>query len=160
VPHAGELHKCSGSISLTDIIESHKGRLSHIDCSRPQALTPEERALIFLYCAGHVVAYCVTCSEKYGFTQLASDLLGGRTNMCPRCRHDLTEQVRAHLFGCTMLPSEVRLRARAVREAAQNLVKESLQLRDTSDVLIQEAEALLFERRRSLREVMSRRAVS
>jgi len=152
--------KCSRSITLTDIIESNNGRLSHIDCGRPQALTPEERALVFVYCAGHIVAYCAPCNEKYGFTQLASDLLGGRTNMCPRCRCDLTEQVRAHLFGCVMLPSEVRLRARAVREAAQHLVKESQQLRDASDVLIREAEALLFERLRSLREVMARRIAS
>jgi hypothetical protein len=43
-----------------------------------------------------------------------------------------------------MLPSEVRRRAKAVREAAQQLVKQSQQARDRSDVLIREAEALLF----------------
>jgi len=42
-------------------------------------------------------------------------------------------------------------------EAAQHLVKQSQQLHDTSDRLIREAEALLFERQRALREVMSRR---
>ena len=37
--------KCSQPISLTDIIESNNGHLSHIDCKRPHVLTPEERAL-------------------------------------------------------------------------------------------------------------------
>jgi signal transduction histidine kinase/DNA-binding response OmpR family regulator len=30
---------------LTDVIESHDGRLSHVDCQRPLMLIPEERAL-------------------------------------------------------------------------------------------------------------------
>jgi len=50
-----------------------------------------------------------------------------------------------------MLPSEIRLRAQAVREAAQRLVKE------TQQVLIREAEAALFEKQRALREAMSKR---
>jgi hypothetical protein len=59
-----------------------------------------------------------------------------------------------------MVPAEVRLKAQAVREAAQHLVKESQQLRDTSDVLIREAEVAPFERQGALREVMSRRTAS
>jgi hypothetical protein len=114
--------KCSQSISLTDIIESNNGLLSHVDCKRPQVLTPEERALVFVYCSGHVVARCPACDVSFRYHELAADILGGRTNMCPRCRQDLTQAVRTHLFRCAMLPSEVRLRARAVREAAQRLV--------------------------------------
>jgi len=49
-----------------------------------------------------------------------------------------------------MLPAEVRRRAQALREAAQLLVKESRQLRDQADVLIQEAEAALEQNRRAL----------
>src|SRR5262245_40425850 len=138
--------KCSQPIALTDIIEANNGHLSHIDCKRPKVLTPEERALVFVYCAGHVVARCPACDISYRYTELAADILGGgRTNMCPRCRQDLTEAIRAHLFRCAMLPSEVRLRAQAVREAAQHLVKESQQARDRADVLIREAEATLLE---------------
>jgi galactokinase len=59
-----------------------------------------------------------------------------------------------------MLPAEIRRRAQEVREAAQHLVKESQQLRDTSDVLIRDAEAALFARLRSLREAMSQRTAS
>jgi hypothetical protein len=44
--------KCSQAITLTDIIESNNGRLSHLDCQRPYVLTPVERALVFVYCAG------------------------------------------------------------------------------------------------------------
>ena len=153
--------KCSQPIALTDIIESSNGSLSHVDCQRPLTLTPEERALVFLYCSGHVVARCPACDIPYRYTQLAADMVGGsRTNMCPRCRRDLTEAVRAHLFRCAMLPSEVRLRAQEVREAAQRLVKETHQARDRSEVLIREAEALLFKQQRALREAMSRRAAS
>ena len=153
--------KCSQPIALTDIIESHDGHLSHVDCQRPHILTPEERALVFLYCSGHVVARCPACDIAYRYTQLAADMVGGsRSNMCPRCRRDLTEAVRAHLYRCAMLPSEVRLRAQAVREAAQRLVKETHQARDRSDVLIREAEATLFASQRALREAMSKRSAS
>ena len=153
--------KCSQPIALTDIIESNNGHLSHVDCKRPQILTPEERALVFVYCSGHVVARCPACDISYRYTELAADMVGGsRTNMCPRCRQDLTEAVRAHLFRCAMLPSEIRLRAQAVREAAQRLVKETQQLGDRSDVLIREAEIALFEKQRALQEAMSKRTAT
>ncbi len=159
--HPVRCSKCSEPIALSDAIESSDGRLSHVDCMRPGALTPVERALVFLYCANHVVADCVPCNKSYRFTELSSEVLGtGGTNLCPRCRRDLTGNVRTHLFRCAMLPAEVRLRAHEVREAAQRLVKQSQQARDRSDVLIREAEAALFERQRDLREAMSRRAAS
>jgi hypothetical protein len=153
--------KCSRPIALTDIVESHDGHLSHVDCNSPHVLTPEERALVFLYCSDHAVARCPACDISYRYTELAADILGGnRTNMCPRCRRDLTEAVRAHLFRCAMLPSAVRLRAQEVREAARHLVKETHQARDRSEVLIREAEAELFRSQRALREAMSKRTTS
>jgi hypothetical protein len=153
--------KCSQPIALTDIIEWQNGHLSHVDCKRPHVLTPEERALVFVYCSGHVVARCPACDISLRYAELAADILGGsRTNMCPRCRRELTEAVRAHLFRCAMLPSEVRLRAQAVREAAQRLVRESQQVSDRSEVLIREAELALFEQQRALREAMSKRTVT
>jgi len=152
--------KCSRPIALTDIIESSDGRLSHVECDRPQTLTPEERSLIFTYCSGHAVAQCLSCNRQYRFEELAAGLFRRHTNMCPRCGTDLTESVRAHLFGCAMAPSEVRVRAQEVREAAQRLVKQSQQTRDRSDVPLREAEAALFERQRDLREAMSRRTTS
>ena len=153
--------KCSEPIALSDIIESHDGRLSHLDCKRPHTLTAEERALLFVYCSDHYVAHCLGCDIRFRMTELAADpLYSRRTNLCPRCRRDLTESVRAHLYGCALLPAEVRRRAQELREAAQLLVKQSQQVRDKADVLIREAEAVMFERLRALREAMSRRVAS
>jgi len=75
---------------------------------------------------------------RFRLAQLAADTLGSRTNLCPRCRRDLTESVRGHLYGCAMLPAEVRRRAQEVRDAARRLVKESQVLPERSDVLIRE----------------------
>jgi hypothetical protein len=152
--------KCSQPIALTDIIESSNGRLSHLDCKRPQTLTPEERALLFVYCSTHAVAKCIACGLSFRFAELAADVLGGRSNICPRCRHDLTENARAHLFGCERLPEEIRRQAQEVRETAQGLVKHSMALRDTSDVLMREMETALFRAQQSLKAVMARRAAS
>jgi hypothetical protein len=153
--------KCSRPIALTDVVESNDGRLSHIDCQRPNTLTPEERALIYLYCLDHVVAQCPICEVGFRFTDFDADIFGrSRLNLCPWCRQDLTEAVRAHFSRCAMLPAEVRRKAGEVREAAQRLVKESQQLRDNADVLIRETEAVLFARQRALRMAMSRRSLA
>ena len=153
--------KCSQPIALTDVIESIDGQLSHVDCQRHHVLTAVERALVHVYCSGHVVAQCPACDISYRFTELAADMVGSsRTNLCPRCRRDLTEAVRAHLFRCAMLPQEIKLKTNALREAAQHLVKQSRQAIDRTDVLIREAEAQLCERQRALREAMSRRTAS
>ena len=153
--------KCSQPVALTDSVEFSKDGLAHVDCKRVRGLSPEERSLVFIYCGGHQVAYCLPCDRRYRFSELASDILGaGQTNLCPRCRKDLTENVRGHLYSCAMLPSEVRHRAQAVRAAAQQLVKQTQQARDRADVLMREAEALLFERQKTLRDAMGKRAAS
>ena len=77
--------------------------------------------------------------------------------MCPRCRKDLTEHVRGHLYCCPVLPSEIKLKAQAVRESARRLIKQSQQLADSSDLLIREAEAMLFAHQQMLRDAMRRR---
>jgi hypothetical protein len=150
--------KCGRSIALTDMIESSAGRLSHLDCARAEGLTPEERALLFMYCSDHVVTKCVPCGLEFRMMELAADPLGGRTNLCPRCRTDLTASVRTHLFACAIPPEEIRLRTQEVRDAAQMLVKRSQELVNRSDALIREAEARLFERQQALREAMAKRS--
>jgi ribosome-binding protein aMBF1 (putative translation factor) len=90
----------------------------------------------------------------------AEPLGGGRTNFCPRCRKDLTENVRTHLYGCAKLPAEVRLRAQALREAAQRLVRQSQELVDNADVRIREAETALFLAQHALRAEMRKRTKS
>jgi len=152
--------KCSRPIGITDIVQSSNGQLSHVDCTRPNVLSPEERALLFVYCSAHIVAYCPACDLRLPFGELAADPLGGRTNLCPRCRRDLTETVRAHLFNCVTLPTDIRQRTREVREAAQKLIKRSQQAMDRADALLREAEADLFERQQALRGAMTRRAAA
>lgn len=150
--------KCSRPVSLTDVIELSQGRLSHLDCARARGLSPEERAMLFTYCSDHNVASCVPCDSTFRMPELGADLLANRTNVCPRCRRDLTESVRVHLFGCVVLPSELRLRAQEVRDAARLLIKRSQELLDKADVLIREAEAHLMERQQALRALMKRMA--
>jgi len=150
--------KCFEPIALSDVIQSHDGQLSHLDCRRPHTLTADERALLFLYCSDHAVAHCLGCEIRFSMTQLAADPLGARTNLCPRCRRDLTESARAHVYTCAMAPAEIRLRARQVREAAQRLVKQTQQARDRADVLIREAEAALFQSQKNLRAAMVARS--
>ena len=152
--------KCARPIALTDIIESSNGRLAHADCKRPRRLTPEERALLLLYCSNHAVAKCVACGVSFRLMELATDVLGGHSNLCPRSRRDLTEAARAHLFSCELLPEEIRRKAQEVRDAAQQLLKRTQQLSDTSDVLRREKEAALFQARESLKAVMARRLAS
>lgn len=150
--------KCSRPIALTDVIELFEGHPAHVDCKRAQGLTPEERTVLFVFCSSHPVAHCLPCGQHYRFTELAADILGGgRTNLCPRCRRDLTEGVRAHVFSCVLLPSELRQRTQHVRDAAQILIKRSQGLYDRSDGLIREAEAHLLESQRALRAAMARR---
>lgn len=130
------------------------GQLMHPDCRRPHDLSPEERALLFKYCFDHAVAECVSCSQDFRQQELASDLLGNRTHLCPRCRADLTEQLREHLYNCLMLPGEVRRKAREARAAARRLVKESQS--SDADMLMRVAEAAIA----ALRETMRRDAGS
>jgi hypothetical protein len=143
--------QCYQSIMPGDSVFSAGGPLlSHVNCQRPKTLTGDERALLFSYCLNHPVARCEACARSFHLNEMTADLLGGRTHLCRRCRRDLTESVRTHLYGCKMLPAEVRRRAQALREAAQLLVKETRELCDKADVLIQEAEAAFEENRRAL----------
>jgi len=119
-------------------------------CPPSGPLTADERALLFYYCVNHTVARCIGCSRSYYLSELVADLLSGRTHLCPQCQRDLTDNVRSHVYGCGILPAEVRQRAQTLRDVAQRLVKESRQLRDEADVLIRETEAAFEANRRAL----------
>ena len=128
------------------------GVLSHLDCQQPRLLSAEERALLSAYCRDHPVGKCIACAGDFKLSELALDVLGFLRYLCPRCRRDLTDSVRTHLYGCAMLPAEVRRMAQAMREAARTLVKETRRLRDASDVLLREAEASLASLREAMRQ--------
>jgi len=141
--------RCLQLVTAEDTVMFDSGQAIHVDCRRPRELSPEERQLLFRYCFDHAVAQCASCSQDFRQAELGSDLLRSRTNLCPRCRVDLTERLREHLYSCTMLPGEVRRRAREARAAARRLLLGS-QLPDRADALVREAQAA-FD---ALREVM------
>jgi hypothetical protein len=134
---------CSKAISPDETFIVDSGRLSHLVCKRPRVLSPEERVVLLRFCSEHAVAECEQCAKSYRITELASDLFSGRENLCPRCRADLIESVRAHLYNCSILPAAVLQRVREAREVGQRLVKRDGELGDGADVLMRKLEAAL-----------------
>ena len=143
--------QCSRDISPRDTTLVRNGRLAHLDCRRPRTLTPDECAVLCSCCRGHPVAQCLACARTFHLGQLTADPLAADPFICPQCRGDLTENVRAHVYGCVLMPAIVRSRALRLREAARNLVKQSQQLCDNGDVLMREAEVLLDQNQWALR---------
>jgi hypothetical protein len=137
-------------ISPYETFEVHGSQVAHQDCRKRHDLSHEERALLLKYCFDHVVATCPMCLQEFRQNELASDLLGNRSYLCPRCRIDFTDRLREHVYNCTLLPSEVRRRAREVRAAARMLVKESHHATDRADVLMREAEAAIAALRETI----------
>ena len=148
--------RCSRAISPEDTIERDGDRVVHVDCLRPRRLTREERVLLFQYCWDHGVVECVPCARIFRQEELFASLFGDGMDRCPKCRRDLTDGIRAHLFSCGMLPATVRRRAQETREAARRLVKQSSQLHDRADVLMREAEALREGLKRSAPDALRR----
>ena len=145
--------RCRQALSPEDTIDRDGGNVVHLDCRRPRRLSFEERALLYQYCWDHAVGECVTCARSFRPDEFLSGLLGD-TDLCPQCRKDLTDSVRAHLYRCPMLPEEMRRRAQETRAVALKLVKESGQLQDRADVLMREAEVAMA----ALRAVMKQSA--
>jgi hypothetical protein len=150
--------QCSQTISPEDTIVFRHRLLGHLDCHRPRVLSAEERYLLVIYCWHHQVAECVSCTGTFSLREVAStDSFGVRSHMCPSCHTDLTDSIRAHLYGCAMLPVEVRRRAQAAREAVRSLVKQSAQQHVRSIAqLVAEAEAALDELRDTIRQAPTR----
>jgi hypothetical protein len=149
---------CSRMISSDDTIVFSYGRLGHLDCRRPRLLSTEERTLLLIFCRDHQVAECVRCAGRFHLQEVASrDSFGVQTHRCPQCHTDLTDRLRAHLYGCAMLPVEVRRRAQAAREAARSLAKQSAQRHVRSIArLVAEAEAALYALRDIIRQASPR----
>jgi hypothetical protein len=145
--------ECSRTISPEDTIVFGYGLLGHLDGRRPRVLSAEERTLLFIYCRDHQVAECVRCTARFHLREVASlDSFGIRTYGCGWCHTDLTDSIRAHLYGCAMLPIAIRRMAQAAREAARSLVKQPHQLRDAADVAVREAQATLHALRDAVRQ--------
>src|SRR3989442_2410294 len=150
--------ECSRTLLPDDTIVFDFGLLGHLDCRRPRVLSAEERTLLFLYCRDHEVAECVRCAGRFHLREVASLDLGVRSYGCPWCHADLTDSIRAHLYGCAMLPKQVRRRAQAAREAARSLVKQSHQLLDAADLARREADDTLYALRETIRQSPPKRS--
>src|SRR5262249_28778130 len=108
--------RCLKAVSLDDPLMFDSAQARHLDCRRPHALSPVERRLLCQHCFDHAVAECASCSQAFRQTKLGSDLLRHRTDLCPRCRVDLTDLLRQHVVTCTMLPEPLR---RPLRKSLQ-----------------------------------------
>jgi hypothetical protein len=150
--------QCSQTISPDDTIVFSRRLLGHLDCRRPRVLIAEENTLLFMYCRDHHVTECVRCGGRFYLREVASvNSVGIRSYGCPWCHTDLTDSIRAHLYGCAMLPVEVRRKAQAAREAARSLVKQSAQEHVRSIAqLVAEAEAALYALRDTIRQAPTR----
>ena len=105
-----------------------------------------------MFCWGHAVAACASCGRGFRQHELATDLFGHRTHLCPGCRVDLTASIREHLFACALVPTEVRWRAEDARDAARRLIKHRDQRSSQTGVLMHEAELTVC----ALREAIKR----
>ena len=149
--------RCLRVISPEETIQFTGRGMFHVNCRIPRDLSPEERALLFRFCRDHAVAKCTACAQSFRQTELGADLLGNRAYLCPRCRVDLTESVRGHLYSCAMLPENVHLRAREARDATAKLIRQNYQAADGADVLLREAEAAIAALRDTMRQLPSAR---
>jgi hypothetical protein len=146
--------RCGQLMSSNDTVAFAGDQIVHLDCRRPRELNHEERALLFRFCWDHVVAECGTCRQSFRQHELAADLLEHRTHLCPRCRADLTANMREHLFACQHVPTEVRWRAEDARDAARRLIKERQELSDRADALMRAAELAIAALRETMQRVM------
>jgi len=106
--------------------------------------------LLFRYCWDHAVAKCSACDKSFRQNQLGADLLAHRAYLCPRCREDLTDSLRGHLYACATLPEEIRLRVHEAREAAWRLVSDGR----PGDEAIREAEAAIAALRATIQRTV------
>src|SRR5262245_12813277 len=145
--------RCKRSISVNDAFSFEGDHIVHLDCGRPRTVSPEERALLFRHCFDHAVAECATCAKTYRQSELGSDLVNNRVHLCPDCRADLTESVRAHLYSCATLPEELRRSLHGAREAVGKLIQRSAS--DPGDLLMREAETAVSALRDMLRRFLA-----
>jgi hypothetical protein len=140
--------RCFRVISADDAVELDGAGVAHIDCRRPRDLSREERSLLYGYCWAHPIA-CPACAQSFRLYELGSAHF---MIPCPRCAADLTENIRGHLYSCSISPQVLRQKAREAREAARMLVKQAHERRDRADVLSREAEAAVAALRDAMKQ--------
>jgi len=143
-------------LSTDDTIAFDVDHIIHLDCRRPHELNNEERALLFTFCWDHPVAQCGACYQSFRQHQLAADLFGHHSHLCPRCRTDLTANLREHLFACALVPTEVRWKAEDARNATRRLIRQHRQLSQQVAVLMRDVDSAIGALRDAIHRVTSR----
>jgi len=86
-----------------------------------------ESALLFRACWEHQVAHCARCGGSFSTTELTANVLGGLNSLCPSCRLDMTDSIRAHLIGCAVAAAldaqNVRAEVKTVVDATRTVHK-------------------------------------
>jgi len=116
--------RCAQQITPGDSLALSRALVFQLDCQRPHHLSREERVLLFRYCWDHAVAKCSACDQSFRQHQLGADLLTHRAYLCPRCREDLTDSLRGHLYACATLPEEIRRCVHDARDTVWRLVSD------------------------------------
>jgi hypothetical protein len=148
--------RCSRVISSEDTVERYGYRVAHVDCRQPRRLSREERSLLYQYCWDHAVGECGSCARSFR----EDELLWGRrfdqgTDLCPQCRKDLSDGIRAHLYSCRVIPAEMRRQSQEARAAAEKLIQQSDQISGRSGVLMREAELAIAALRDAMKQSAS-----
>src|SRR5215831_14724748 len=104
--------RCFRVLSPDDVVAADGAGVAHVDCRRPRDLTHEERSLLYGYCWSHPIG-CPACRQSFRLFELDSDPYEYyKRTCCPRCRVDLIEGVREHLYACLLTPEVLRRRVR------------------------------------------------
>jgi hypothetical protein len=137
--------RCFRVLSPDDVVAADGAGIAHVDCRRPRDLTREERSLLYGYCWAHPID-CPACGQSFRLFELDSDPFDSyKRTCCARCRVDLIENVRDHLYTCPLSPEVVRRRVRETHETARRLVTQARELGDRADGLMREAEVAANE---------------
>jgi len=86
-------------------------------------LSSNERAIMIRCCHAHAVAFCHVCDQSYRIQRLGADWFRGKTELCPRCRADLSDSIREHLRSCALV---VTLRSELLVAESKALCEESV----------------------------------
>ena len=115
-------------------------------------MSSSERAMMIRCCYAHDVAFCHDCAQSYRIQRLGADRLEGKTEICPRCRADLSDSIRDHLRSCepvaTLRSSKLVAESRALQEVSRLLRKEAQQTIHDAGTRVAEVDAGRDKRRK------------
>jgi hypothetical protein len=108
-------------------------------------LSSSERAMMIRCCYAHDVAFCHDCAQSFRIQRLGADRLEGKTEICPRCRADLSDSIRDHLRSCepvaTLRSRKLVGESRALQEVSRVFRRNAKRTIDDAATRVAEAAA-------------------